>query len=489
MNTKNKLIKRMSLLLITVVLTIFPIMSSGVYASTPITVEITNPIQDKFFRINQNVDVSAEVSDTSKIEKVDFYEWHKPGHQSKKIGEDTAYPYTINYTPQYFYNDCGYSINYVSAIITTKDNEQIFSEYKRIYVFDNDTQKPDINLSVAKWKDDKKAAYSPTYDDCYLIESHKRINTIHKENIITGDKRDIKGTLFWDTANANWDMLNRSILSENYLTMGSHTVTHPYDFSALPLNEMHSQLANSQDAIYKNTGKMPLTYAYPRYIVNDNIINVVNKYYIAARWGSDYGNNLDGSKANSNDLSVGINDYNTTDYYKIKAMCPATLTPATTFDKWLDQTIEKQGWLVTSMHGVNSLHPGSWKVQDDGELNKHYEYTKTKIFDGSVWNDSFENVSKYLRERNSSTLESTNVEGFFKYKYNLSIDDKTIDENLKQYLNFPLTLKFKLPNGWKGAYVTQGSKTLNARLSGGTDGVYVIFDAVPQNGEIVIGNY
>lgn len=489
MNTKSKLIKRMSILLFVAILTVFPIMSSGVNASTPITVQITNPIQDKIFRINEKVDVSAEVSDTSQIEKVIFCEWHKPGYQSKQIGEVTTYPYTVNYTPQYFYNECGYSVNYVSAIIITKDKQKIFSPCQRIYIFDNDTQKPDINLTVAKWKDDTKAAYSPTYDDSYLIESHKKINTIHKKNIDTGVKRDIKGSLFWDTANANWSELNNSILNENYLSMGSHSVTHPYDFSALPLSEMNSQLADSQKAIYNNTGKMPLTYAYPRYIVNDNIINVVKKYYIAARWGSDYGNNSDGSKVNSSDFSVGINDYNTTDYYKIKAMCPSTLTPASTFDKWLNETIDKQGWLVTSMHGVNSLHPGSWKVQDDAELNKHYEYTKTKIYDGSVWNDSFENVAKYLRERNSCTVKNTSKPDFLQYKYDLSINDKSIDENLKQYLDFPLTLKFKIPNSWKGAYITQGTKQLNSRFTSDSNGVYVLFDAVPQGGEIVICSY
>ncbi|MFZ2539220.1 MAG: Ig-like domain-containing protein [Oscillospiraceae bacterium] len=489
MSIKSKLItKKIATLLIVLLLVVLPIMSNiGVIeAATPPIVSITNPLEDKIVSQNQEIIAEAQVSDISNVSKVVFYEWYKPGMQCKKIGEDTAYPYSVSYIPSYYSNMCGYSSNYITAIAITKDNQEIMSEYRKYYVFQKGTLAPIPNLSVAKWKDNKKAAYSPTYDDNYLIESQKQINVLHKKNIISNSERNIKGTIFWDTAGGNWDELNKSILSDDVLTMGAHTVTHPYDFSALSLADMDTQLADSQNAIYNNTGKMPLTHAYPRYILNDTIINKVQKYYIAARWGSDSGNNLDGSKVDPSDLAVGINDYNTTDYYKIKAMCPAISTPSSTFDKWLDDAIAKQGWLVTSMHGLKSLHPYSWKVQDDSQLNTHYDYVKTKAVAGSVWNDTFENVSMYLRERNAAILKNTSTEDVLQYKYFLSVNDTMLAQHLQQYLNFPLTLKFKLPDGWTYINVTQDSNNIATAITSETDGLYVIFDAVPQDGEIII---
>lgn len=494
MNIKSKRITRkITTLLIALLLAITPIMTNTgvVEASTPTIVTITNPIEDKIVSQNQEISAEAQVTDTSNVAKVVFYECYKPGMQNKKIGEDNTYPYSITFTPSYYYNTCGYSSNNIMAFVETKDNQKIMSNYRRFYVFEKDTCVPAPELSIAKWKNNKKAAYSPTYDDNYLIQSQKQINAIHKKNINSNSERNIKGTIFWDTAEANWAELNKSILPDNLLTMGAHTVTHPYDFSALSLTDMDTQLVDSQTAIKKNIGKTPLTHAYPRYILNDTIINKVQKHYIAARWGSDNGNNLDGSKVDCNDEAVGINDYNTTDYYKIKAMCPATSTPSSTFDKWLDDAICKQGWLVTSMHGVKSLHPYSWKAQDDLQLNEHYDYVKTKVADGSVWNDSFENVSLYLRERNASKLEDKSTKDVLQYRFNLSVNDTMLSENLQQYLNFPLTLKFKLPDEWTCVNITQGSKKLAVSMTSDSDGIFVMFDAVPQGGEIVItkGNY
>lgn len=460
-------------------------LNSVACGATPLTVTIADPISDSIVLENNEISVTAEVSDSSQISKVIFYEYAKPGKQSKTIGEASSYPYTITYTPTYYHNGNGYSSNHILAQAITADNKTIMSSYARFYVFLPDTQKPTSQIAIAVWKDNKQAAYTPTYDDNYLIESQKIINTLHKKNITTNQERDIKGTLFWDTNMADWSELKRAILSENYLGMGAHTITH-YDADTTPLDTMEFELKGAQVVMEKKIDKIPLTHAYPYYKVNDAVIDLTKKYYISARWGSNDGNTLSGEKTNPNDPAIGINAYNTTDYYKIKAMCPDTATPASTFNKWLDDAIAQRGWLVTSMHGLRSMHPNSWKCQEEAELNAHYDYVKTKINDGSVWNDTYENVALYLRERNSAMLTDKSSSNLFQYKYELTVNDTELSENLRQYLTYPLTITFKLPDGWYGVKVQQGDHAISAKLIAINGEMHAMFDIVPGQGEFVI---
>ncbi len=52
--------------------------------------------------------------------------------------------------------------------------------------------------------------------------------------------------------------------------------------------------------------------------------------------------------------------------------------------------------------------------------------------------------------------------------------------------DFPLTLKTYVPGSWKSLEGTQAGKALNIRKLSDENGDYVLYDAIPNGGEILL---
>ncbi|MCX7749875.1 MAG: polysaccharide deacetylase family protein [Clostridia bacterium] len=443
---------------------------------------VTKPQMDEAFPKGKPMAVEAIVKNCTNVASVDFYEIAgKLGGYGKWIGQDSTYPYNISYTPTDYSAAQGTRIskNHIVARLNITDGSSVSSAYIRFYVY----PESEFIATVCRWKDNKKAAYTPTYDDSYLIQHQRDINALHKTH-------GIKGTIFWDTA-AAWDYTSlNAILADNMLDIGSHTVSHPDLTTITSAADLTAQLVNSQSTLYTQTNRKPYTLAYPYYGTNPTVASETMKHYIAARWGSNNGNLIDGSIAVPGDPGVGINDAYTAEYMYIKAMCPEKFTPATVFNGWLDQAITDGGWLVTSMHGLADLNPDSWKAQWKSDLNTHYAYAKTKVDNNTVWTDTFENVSFYLRERNAAVINYVTSTVPNQYKFNIDIVDYFLTAQQKALMTRDITMKVSVPTDWTSVSVSQGTGTTRIVNTVTENGLkFAYFNAKPQAGDVVVAKY
>ncbi len=139
-----------------------------------------------------------------------------------------------------------------------------------------------------------------------------------------------------------------------------------------------------------------------------------------------------------------------------------------------DKAAAQNGWSVYLHHGLDGSHSMSTNSND---LKSHLSYLNQKR--STIWCETFGNVALYIKERDAAKVTVT------------SSDDKsiklTVTDNLENSTyNYPLSLRTELPSGWTNPTVTQNSKVMKDTVI--TDGSkkYLMFQAIPDAGEIVI---
>jgi len=95
------------------------------------------------------------------------------------------------------------------------------------------------------------------------------------------------------------------------------------------------------------------------------------------------------------------------------------------------------------------------------------------------WVDAFGNVVRYIQERNASSVAELSNSGT-----NITVQ---VANNLNNSIyNFPITIRRLLPSGWSSASASQGGNDLGAEIMTVTGTNYVMFDAVPNAGNVTI---
>ena len=140
---------------------------------------------------------------------------------------------------------------------------------------------------------------------------------------------------------------------------------------------------------------------------------------------------------------------------------------------WVDVTASHDNiWLVLVFHGVDGI---GWKPKTGLELKEYFGYIKSK--EGKLWVATFQDVAKYMREREHSTVHS--------YIEDNQISVVLRDDLTEASYDLPLTLKTQVPSGWHEVQVRQGDqmKRVEAFQEKGTS--YVVYQAAP-NAEVVL---
>jgi len=126
---------------------------------------------------------------------------------------------------------------------------------------------------------------------------------------------------------------------------------------------------------------------------------------------------------------------------------------------------------VLVFHGVDGI---GWKPKTGADLKNYFSYIKSR--QQSVWVATFQDVAKYVRERQHGTVAS--------YR-----DGEIISAVLRSDLtnvryDLPLTLKTQVPDEWKTVEIQQGQKRQQVDVIGSNGTKYVLYQAVP-NAEVV----
>jgi peptidoglycan/xylan/chitin deacetylase (PgdA/CDA1 family) len=152
---------------------------------------------------------------------------------------------------------------------------------------------------------------------------------------------------------------------------------------------------------------------------------------------------------------------------------PVTKTSLDEMKKWIDETVEKNVWLVLVIHGVEGL---GWEAIPKERLKKYFDFIISK--ENRLWIATFQDAYKYIQERMNTKVVT-------------KINSKEITINLSNKLdnkiyNLPLTLKTAIPDSWKDIKITQGQKKLNIETIAEAGKSYVKYNAIPNSANINI---
>lgn len=308
----------------------------------------------------------------------------------------------------------------------------------------------DYPYEVGTWQGFRQAAISYTFDDgC----SNQFAIAIPMFNEL-----DFKLTLFIVTSwSPNWTALQNAASAGHEIA--SHTMTHPY-LNSLTVEQQTFELKNSQDIINTHIkGRKCVTLAYPYCVPGDQALTA--QFYIAARH-----------------CQGNIESSTPTNFYQISSLiCGSLGSVKTAADLSLkfENAATSKGWCILLIHGIDN--DGGYSPLPSATLRASLEYLAVRK--DKFWVATFGNVVRYIRERDAvSVKELSNQDNHITL---------LVTDNLNNAIyNYPVTIRRPLPQDWAAVNVSQNGKAIDARIIEIDSKKYVMFDVVPDDGDIVL---
>jgi peptidoglycan/xylan/chitin deacetylase (PgdA/CDA1 family) len=148
-----------------------------------------------------------------------------------------------------------------------------------------------------------------------------------------------------------------------------------------------------------------------------------------------------------------------------------TKTPLEVIKSWVDTAANHENiWLVFVSHGVDGI---GWEPKTHQEIKEYLEYVKSK--EASLWIATFQDVTKYMRERAHGQVRS--------YQDGDAVSVVLRDDLTDLSYDLALTLKTYVPADWKSVEVRQGKRTTRAEVIHDHGRDFVLYQAIP-NGEV-----
>ena len=129
---------------------------------------------------------------------------------------------------------------------------------------------------------------------------------------------------------------------------------------------------------------------------------------------------------------------------------------------YVDEAVQKGKWLIIMCHGITSS--GDSADIKQSYADQFFAYASTYIGTGELWAATFGDATKYVRERQNTTVSARYENGavLVDMKIDRTTEDgKTLDEEI---FNYPLTVEVRVPDTWKNVQYTDGGKTLTAEV-------------------------
>jgi len=316
-------------------------------------------------------------------------------------------------------------------------------------------QTVDSLYEIGTWSGFRQAAISYTYDDGCPNQFSIAIPMFNEFGFNL--------TLFTPTGASgmplpNWTVL-QSVASQGH-EIASHTVTHPY-LNQLTLAEQQDELKNSKDSIETHVkGHKCITLAYP-YCVHGND-SLCLEYYIAARA-------CQGSIESKNPRSF-------LNISSIICGSEGSVKTGADFNSRANGAANSKGWCVYLIHGLDNASDG-WSPTSSTELRASLEYLDANR--DKFWVATFLNAVLYIKERNAASVTELSTQ---ENSITVQVTD-TLDNEIYDY---PITIRRVLPDGWISATVTQGGESVSSAVVTIDSVKYVIFNAIPDSGDVVI---
>ena len=306
---------------------------------------------------------------------------------------------------------------------------------------------------MGTWEGFRPAAISYTFDDNLPNQYALAVPMFHSAGF--------KMTLF--TVVNTWVGTFAWSQAQNAASYGdeiaSHTMTHP-SLTTVLATQLTNELANSQSNInYRVTNELCVTLAYPNCVVPNE--SIVAQYYIAARGCS-------GQLVSSTPLDfMNISSF-------VCGSQGSIQTPAQ-FNSLADSAATSHAWCVYLIHALDG--DNGYSPLPSATLQASVNYMSTN--QDKFWVETFGNVVRYIQERNASSVAET-------ASSNNSIIVQVTNNLNNLIYNCPITLRRPVPANWPAVAVSQNNRPITAKLVTVNSTNYVMFDVVPNGGNIVL---
>lgn len=281
------------------------------------------------------------------------------------------------------------------------------------------------SVSICRFKDDKPAAISLTFDDD-LLDHY----TVAKPLLA---QYGFKGTFFVvekyaDQAIANradttkrqymsWDQVKE--MAADGHEIGNHSYSHYQLTKAKSQEDVIHEITHPIATFQEKLGITPVTFCFPGNARNDEILKITLAHHINAR---TYQQGFGGEK----------------------------YTHQQTVD-WLEKTIANKQWGVAMLHAI--IHEGHGYApfpNDEKDFVAVLDLLKANA--DKLWIDTFANVSKYVKLRDAASVQWIEPDRLLVLKteldpkvYDLPLTVKITKNGqscyLKMYANSPITLQ------------------------------------------------
>lgn len=248
----------------------------------------------------------------------------------------------------------------------------------------------------------------------------------------------------------------------------SHTVTHPR-LAALDEVNMLYELEKSQEEILNQLGpEYTFSAECPYGTENERVMEYAYEIYPALR------NRMPEPFLEEinrwSEMTPGASDKEYVQWQR----GPLTATPPELMKSWVDTLVTHDNvWLALTFHGVDGI---GWEAKPHEELEAYFQYMKER--EAQLWVATFQDVTKYMRERMHANVQATEEED--KVVVNLT---HSLDENM---YDMPLTLKTYVPSGWKTVHVKQRDQEAQISPEQDEKGNYIMYQALPNAGTVVL---
>ncbi|HEY0176778.1 MAG TPA: polysaccharide deacetylase family protein [Pedobacter sp.] len=275
-------------------------------------------------------------------------------------------------------------------------------------------------------------------------------------------------TEYMDAHGTTWDDI-RKYAAQGH-EFASHMITHPR-LAVLDEANMKYELEKSRLDILKQMGaRYTFSGEGPFGTENERVMEYAHKVYPALRnrmsepWLKEI------TRSNKNNPGSTNKEY----IQFQRGATTKTLMPE--MKAWVDTTLNKNNtWLVLTIHGVDGI---GWEALSHQQLDEYFSYIKAR--ENQLWVATFGDVTRYMRERQSSKLSTSQSNGKITITLSHPLD--------KTMYNLPLTLKTYVSEKWKTVRIVQGSKTQLAKvlISDDKRAAYVLYQAYPNTTAVIL---
>ena len=346
------------------------------------------------------------------------------------------------------------------------------------------------SVSIAKWKNDAKAAYTIFHDD---LGNSEECHGIYENADTIAYNRGLK---FGAGAIVKYCVDEGEYMWEHLKTLASHgheIIAHSWDHgSSVDLGwepeswSVDTDVVMAKQVLEKNIPEIKVTFfIFPFDAYNNQRVNELKEHgYLGARVGKKMYDNDRGVVTNLANYDPFRSNYFDTYFSKEEQDAideqPDPYTVSIYNDdkddvemQHIDSAISSGGWSIQAMHSVDDSNPWGWGHISISKYRTLLDYVKKRVDAGVLWMDTPTAVMKYIVTKNQSgqAVLNNNVLSFSNPE---KIDPQYATE---------ITLVIKTSRFTKELSGIQGKATIVAKKVGFNT---FLMDVNPQKGTIAL---